>query len=81
MPRPSGRGGIGTLRSRARKEQAPSGRLVVSTRRAEGDLKQMDDLRVEGPPVSAGLFNEACVQFRWQAERDPLLVFHAKIMP
>jgi hypothetical protein len=75
------RGRIGLLRSRARKEQSPSGRLIVSTRRAERDLKQVDDLRVEGPPVSTGRLNKACVQVFWQAERDPLLVVHAKIMP
>jgi hypothetical protein len=55
--------------------------LVVSAHRAERDLKQVDNLRVEGPPVSAGFLNEARVQVRWQAERDPLLIFHAKIMP
>ena len=81
MPRPSGRGGIGPLRSGARKDESPSGRFVVSTHRAEGGLQQVDDLRVERPPVDAGLLNKALVQVCWQAERDPLLKFHARIMP
>ncbi|MFJ6563151.1 GNAT family N-acetyltransferase [Streptomyces sp. NPDC091412] len=50
-PRPSGRGGIELLRSSTRKDESPSRRLVISTSRAEGDLKQVDDLRVEGPAV------------------------------
>jgi hypothetical protein len=55
--------------------------LVVLTRRAEGDLKQVDDLRVERPPVGASLLNETFVQVRWQAEGDPLLRVHAIMMP
>src|SRR2546426_1168826 len=53
----------------------------VPARRAERALQQVDDLGVEGPPVRSGLLDEACVQVRWQAERDPLLIVHARMMP
>ncbi|GBQ02880.1 hypothetical protein SSP531S_43440 [Streptomyces spongiicola] len=62
-------------------EQSPSGRLVVSTHRTEDGLKQVDDLGVEGPPVGPGLLDEAFMQVSGQTERDPLLRFHATMMP
>ncbi|EGJ75253.1 hypothetical protein STTU_2464 [Streptomyces sp. Tu6071] len=60
----------------------PSERGVISTHRSEGDLEEVDDLGVDGPPVGMGRFDEAGVQHGRQAEREPLLVIiHAKMMP
>jgi hypothetical protein len=70
------RGRIVPLRSRAGKAESPSGRFGVSARRAEGDLEQVDDLGVEGPPVGAGPFGKTFVEVGGQAEGDALLVIH-----
>ncbi|MFI7296159.1 nuclear transport factor 2 family protein [Streptomyces sp. NPDC050121] len=58
MPRPSGRGGIGLLRSRAGKAESPSGRFGVSRGGVALDLEPVDDLGVEGP--ASGLSSRPC---------------------
>lgn len=55
-----------------------SGRLVVSFHGVEGDLDQVQDLCVEGPPVGDCLGGEPGVEFFGDAERE---FEHAVIVP
>jgi hypothetical protein len=76
MPRPSGWGGIGLLRSRAGKGGSPSGRFDVCHGGVALDLQAVDDLGVEGPVGGLGLCGQPLVEVCGQSERDALLFIH-----
>jgi len=62
MPRSSGRGGIGLLRSRAGRAESPSGRFGGRSSGVALDLQAVDDLGVEGSARGFGLGGEPLVE-------------------
>jgi hypothetical protein len=62
MPRLSGRGGVRFPAGRGWGSRIVAGRCGVCPGSGEGDLQEVEDLGVEGPPVRGGVGGHPFVQ-------------------